>query len=173
MTSSRAWLALTVPLFAIGVAVIVRLALGLVRFTREGVVASLPVIPEQSLVLPHNGRYAVSVHGKFGEPGLGDLRFVVTDDANREMRVVPAYARTTVSSLDGTTRRELFSFSARAGRHVVRVVGIDPSRDYRTSRVVIGRARGGQLVVRVIALVVVGAVTVGSLVASLLLIARG
>jgi hypothetical protein len=168
---TRAWLLLTLPLLGTGVVAVVKLAFGLVRFTRDTIVASLAVIPEQSLLLPSDDRYAVFMQGKFGDRGFGDLRFVVTDDTGRELRLAPAYMRTTASSLDGTVRLELFSFSARAGRHVVRTVGIDPNRDYRNTRVVIGRARGGQLVARIIALVIAGALTVGSLVATGLLIA--
>ena len=169
---SRAWLLLSLPLLGVGVVAVAKLALGLARFTRETVVASLPVIAEQSLLLPSDDRYAVFMHGKFGDRGFGDLRFVVTDDVGRELRVAPASMRTTASSLEGTVRLELFSFSARAGRHVIRTVGIDPSRDYRNTRVVIGRARGSQVVARIIALVIAGALTVGSLVATGLLIAR-
>jgi hypothetical protein len=172
MMLGRAWLAVSIPLFAVGIVAVVRLALGLVRFAREGAIASLPVIAEQSLLLPDTDRYAVSMQGKFGEREFGELRFVVTDADGRELRLAPTYTRTTVSSLDGTARRDLFSFSARAGRHVIRTVGIDPGRDYRTSRLVIGRARGRQLVVRIVALLLAGALTVGSLVASLLLIVR-
>lgn len=166
MTLSRAYLFATIPLFAIGVVVVVKLALGLARFTRETVVASLPVIAEQTLVLPSDDRYSVFVQGKLGERGLGDFRFTVTSEDGREVRVSPVLARTSATSLDGTTRLELFAFSAQAGRHVIRTVGINPGHDYRQNRVVIALQRRAQLVARIVGLVLAGVVTIASLVAS-------
>ena len=166
MTLSRAYLFATIPLFALGVIVVVKLALGLARFTRQTVVASLPVVAEQSLVLPSDDRYAVFVQGKLGERGLGDFRFTVTSEDGREVRVSPVLARTSATSLDGTTRLELFAFSAQAGRHVIRTVGINPAHDYGQNRVVIALQRRAQLVARIVGLVLAGVVTIAALVAS-------
>jgi hypothetical protein len=172
MTFSRLWLVVTVPLIVVGVIAIVKLAIGLVRLTREAVVASLPVLPEQSLVLPRTDRYAVLMQGKLGERGLGDMRVAITSEQDkRELAVSPVYVRSSATSLDGTVRLELFSFSANAGRHTLRVVGLDPTRDYRQNRVVIARSSRGLLVARIVGLVFAGIVTIGSIVASSLLIA--
>ena len=64
MTFSRVWLLLTVPMIFIGAFLIVKLAMGLVRSTREAVVASLPVVVEQSVVIPSDDRYAILVRRK-------------------------------------------------------------------------------------------------------------
>ena len=172
MTFSRVWLLLTVPMIFIGAFLIVKLAMGLVRSTREAVVASLPVVVEQSVVIPSDDRYAILVQGKLGERGLGDLKFSVASERDaRELSVSPVYVRSSATSLDGTVRLELYSFAASAGRHTVRIVGMDPARDYRHNRIVIARRSRGQLAVRIVALVLTSIVTLGSIVATSLLIA--
>lgn len=171
MTFSRFWLVATVPLIAVGVLAIVKLAAGLVRLTREAVIASLPVVAEQSVLVPASDRYSLLVQGKLGERGLGDLRFAVADADGRDVPVTPVYVRSSATSLDGTVRLELFSFASGGGRHTIRVVGIDPARDYRHNRVVVARRSRGELAVRIVALVLTSLVTLGSLVASSLLIA--
>lgn len=123
-------------------------------------------------MLPEATRYAVLVEGKLGERGLGDLRFsVVTEETGRELRVSPVRVRSRATSLDGTTRVELSEFSADAGRHMIRVIGIDPSREYRQNRVVIARSGRGQQAMRIVALVMASVLTLAALVASSLLIA--
>ena len=172
LLSSRLWLLVTIPLFLGGVIVIVRLAAGLVRSTVDAVIASLPVIPEQSLLLPLSGRYALLTEGRLGERALGDLHFSVMSEADgRELGVAPVTARSTATSLGGTVRLELFSFSATAGRHTIRTLGMDPARDYRQTRVVIARQSRRQLPVRIVALVLTSLATLGALVGSSLLIA--
>src|SRR5215204_2068458 len=172
MFTSRLWLLATVPLFVGGVIAIVRLAVGLVRLTRESVVVSLPVIPEQSLALPRADSYAILAQGRLGARGVGDLRFSVTAEATRrEVRMAPVYVRSSATSLDGIVKLELFSFSADAGRHTIRVLSMDPARDYRQNRIVIARQSRGKLVFRIVALVIASVMTLGCLVASSLLIA--
>jgi hypothetical protein len=172
MDFSRFWLFATVPLFALGVTGVVWLAMNLIRFTREAIVASLPVVSEQRVVLPTDNHYSILMQGQIGGRGLGDLRFaVVAEQSAQELRVSPVLMRTRATTLDGTVRLELFSFSALAGRHIIRVIGIDPARDYGQNRVVIARSGRGQLVARIVALVFTSMLTVASLVASALLIA--
>ena len=159
-------------MIGIGAFMIVKLAMGLVRSTREAVVASLPVIAEQSVVVPSDDRYAIMVQGKLGERGLGDLKFAVTSERDgTAAQIAPVYVRSSATSLDGTVRLELYSFSAAAGRHTVRTLGMEPGRDYRHNRVVIARRSRGQLAVRIVALVLTSIVTLGSIVATSLLIA--
>ena len=170
--SNRLWLLLTIPLVLGGVIAVARLALGRVRSTRHTVIASLPVIPEQSLLLPRSDRYVLLTEGRLGERALWDLRFSVTSEASgRELRVASVNAPSSATSLDSTVRLELFSFSATAGRHGIRTLGMDPERDYRQNRIVIARQSRGQLAVRIVALVVASIVTLGALVASSMLIA--
>jgi hypothetical protein len=169
--SNRLWLFVTIPLVLGGVIAIARLALGRVRSARHTVIASLPVIPEQSLLLPRSERYVLLTEGRLGERALGDLRFSVTSEAGRELRIAPVNAASSATSLGGTVRLELFSFSATAGRHAIRTLGMDPERDYRQNRIVIARQGRGQLAVRIVALVVTTILTLGALVASSLLIA--
>jgi hypothetical protein len=173
MTISRLWLLATGPLVIVGVFGVVRLAMGLVRFTRESIIASLPVVAEQTVVLPAAAHYSLLTQGRIAERGLGDLRFaVVAEQGRRELRMSPVYVRSQATSLDGTVRLELFSFSAEAGRHLIRVIGLDPARDYDRNRLVIAQSGRGQLVVRIVALVLTSIVTLASLVGSLLLLAR-
>jgi hypothetical protein len=172
MTVSRIWLLLTVPMIGVGAFLIVKLAMGLVRSTREAVVASLPVVAEQSVVIPADDRYAILVQGKLGERGLGDLKFSVASERTAEnLPIAPVYVRSSATSLDGTVRLELYSFAATAGRHRVRVVGMDSARDYGHNRIVIARRNRGQLALRIVALVLSGLVTLGSIVGTSLLIA--
>jgi hypothetical protein len=171
MTVSRLWLLATVPLFALGVFAIVRLAVGLMRFTRDAIVISLPVVAEQRVVLPETRRYSVLTQGKIGERGLGDLRVAVADAAGRDVAVTPVYVRSSATSMDGTVRVEVFSFAATSGPHTIRVVGIDPARSYANNRVVIARSGRAHLAVRIVVLVVTSLLTLGALVASSLIIA--
>ena len=171
MSVSRLWLAATLPAFALGVFAIVRLAVGLVRFTREAIVVSLPVVAEQRVMLPATQRYSVLMQGKIGERSLGDLRLTVTDASGREVPVTPVYVRSSATSMDGAVRLELFSFSATSGQHTIHVVGIDPARNYANNRVVIARSSRGQLAVRIVALVLTSVMTLGALVGSSLIIA--
>jgi hypothetical protein len=172
VTLSRVWLLATVPMIFVGAFLVVKLAMGLVRSTREAVVASLPVLAEQSVVIPADDRYAILVQGKLGERGLGDLKFSVASERDaRALTVTPVYVRSSATSLDGTVRLELYSFAATAGRYAVRVVGMDPARDYGHNRVVIARRSRGQLAVRIVALVLTSILTLGSIVATSLLIA--
>ena len=171
MAFSRLWLLATVPLFALGAFAIVRLAVGLVRFTRDAIVMSLPVVAEQRVMLPETLRYSVLMQGKMGERGLGDLRVSVADGKGRDVPVTPVYVRSSATSMDGSVRLELFSFSATSGQHTIRVVGIDPTRSYASNRVVIARSSRGQTTVRVVALVLTSVLTLGALVGSSLIIA--
>jgi hypothetical protein len=171
MAVSRFWLLITVPLFALGVFAIVRLAVGLVRFTREAIVVSLPVLAEQRVMLPMSQRYSVLMQGKMGERGLADHRVSVADANGRDVPVTPVYVRSSATSMDGTVRLEVASFSASAGQHTIRVVGVDPARNYANNRVVIARSGRGQLGVRIVALVLTSAATLGALVGSSLIIA--
>ena len=171
MAFSRFWLLATVPMFALGVFAIVRLAVGLVRFTRDAIVVSLPVVAEQRVMLPATQRYSVLMQGKIGERGLGDLRLTITDAGGREVPVTPVYVRSSATSMDGAVRLELFSFSATTGQHTIRVVGIDPARNYANNRVVIARSSRGHLAVRIVALVLTSVMTLGALVGSSLIIA--
>jgi hypothetical protein len=171
MTFSRLWLLVTVPLFALGVFAIVRLAVGLVRFTREAIVVSLPVVAEQRVMLPATQRYSVLMQGKIGERGIGDLRVSVADASGRDVPVTPVYVRSSATSIDGTVRLELFTFGATSGQHTIRVVGIDPTRNYANNRVVIARSSRGQLAVRIVGLVLTSVLTLGALVGSSLIIA--
>ena len=172
MTFSRAWLLATVPLIGIGAFMVVKLAMGLVRSTREAVIASLPVIAEQSVVVPVDDRYAIMVQGKLGERGLNDLKFSVrSESGGREIAVSPVYVRSSATSLDGTVRLELFSFAASPGRYSLVAMGMDPARDYQHNRIVIARRSRGALAARIVALVFAGVLTLGSIVATSLLIA--
>lgn len=172
MTISRLWLFATVPLIGAGGVTIVKLAMGLVRSTREAVVASLPVVDEQSVVIPSDDRYAIMVEGKLGERGLGDLKFSVASERDGSaVAIAPVYVRSNTTSLGGTVRLELYSFAGAAGRYTVRTLGMDATRDYRHNRVVIARRSRGQRAARVVALVCAGVVTLGSIVATSLLIA--
>ena len=171
MAFSRLWLLATVPIFALGVFAIVRLAVGLVRFTRESIVVSLPVVAEQRVMLPATQRYSVIMQGKIGERGIGDLKVAVADPNGRDVAVTPVYVRSSATSMDGAVRLELFSFSATSGQHTIRVVGIDPARNYANNRVVIARSSRGQLALRIVALVLTSVLTLGALVGSSLIIA--
>lgn len=171
MTFSRLWLLATIPTLIGAVVLIVRLAVGIVRSTQEAIVASLPVVAKQSVVLPFNDRYVILVQGGLGERGLGDLRFSVADERDaRELRISPVYVRSSSSSLDGTVRLELFTFVAAPGPHSLLTLGIDPTRDYTRNRVIIARRSRGALAFRIVALVLTSIVTLGSLVATSLLI---
>lgn len=172
MTPSRLWLLATIPALVGAIFLIVRLAAGIVRSTREAVVASLPVIPKQSVVLPLNDRYAILVQGRLGERGLGDLRFSVVDERDgTELRVSPVYVRSSSASLDGTVRLELFTFVAAAGPHSLLTLGVDPARDYTRNRLIVAWRSRGALALRITALVLASLVALGSLVATSLLIA--
>ena len=89
----------------------------LVRFTREAIVASLPVVPEQSVVLQGPGALLGAHPGEAWRawtwrPSLFGSSF---ERGGRELRMSPVMVRSQATSLDGTVRLELFTFSALAG----------------------------------------------------------
>jgi len=172
MAVSRLWLLVTLPAIVGAVVLVVRLATGIVKLSREAVVAALPVVAQQRIVLPAPDRYSILVQGSLGERGLGDLRFsVVNDRDGAPVNVSPVYVRGSGTTLDGSVRLELFSFTAGGGPHTLLTLGLDPTRDYARNRVIIARRSRGGLALRIVGLVVSGMVAIGSIVAASLIIA--
>jgi hypothetical protein len=172
MAVSRLWLLVTLPALVGAVVLVVRLATGIVKLSREAIVAALPVVERQRIVLPTSDRYSILVQGSLGERGLGDLRFsVVGDRDGTQVNVSPVYVRGSGTSLDGNVRLELFSFSAAGGPHTLQTLGLDPARDYTRNRVIIARRSRGGLVLRVVGLIFAGLTALGSIVATSLIIA--
>jgi hypothetical protein len=92
-----------------------------------------------------------------------------TDDA-MQVPLRPIVFRTQSSSFS-RSRLELYALTIpSAGNYSLHIDGIDPSADYSAIAVVVARRYGASLVLHVLALVLLGATFIGSIVFSALLL---
>ncbi len=160
------WLALTVPLLALSVWLVVRTALSLTRRVRSSVVARAPLSERQSLTLPDSGSYDLFVEGRRMSRDFGGLDFAMSDREGRAVPMSGVAARTVVNGVS-RVRLQLRSFHLSSpGVVTLTIAGIKPGSD-PGNRIVIGRPFTGALVSHVVALVALGLLTIASLAASI------
>ena len=172
MPLSQAWLGVSVPLLLVGIWVLARSIHALVRMTRGSVVASLPVVAEQSLVLPEPGTYDLHVEGRHVNRDFGKLDFAVVDAGGEALRIERLWFGTKVTSFS-RVRLQLRRFRVEdAGSVTLRIDGIRPTQD-PDNRIVIARPLGFGMVVAIVAIIGGGFLVIGSVIASGLLLALG
>jgi len=166
---NAAWLALTVPAFVVAVILLGLTIRSLIHTVRGSVVATVPVRAEQRFALPRAGDYALYVEGKFLSRDFGALEFSLADVAGAPVTLHPVLFRTTVSSFS-RVRLQLRHFHAAApGTFTLRVTGIRENQDPE-NRIVFTAPVTARMVLHILAIIVLAALTIGSLVGSLLIL---
>jgi len=171
MKSLSPWLVLTVPLFVVSVGLLVMTVRSLLRTVRTSVVASVPLEAAQTVDLREGGAYDLSVEGRPGTADFAGLDFTLTDSTGATVPMQRVLFRTRVSGLSHM-RLSVRSFTAGSpGRYTLRVSGgrIDRPHD-SDDRIVFSRPVQVGMILHILALILFGAATVGSMVGSALLV---
>jgi hypothetical protein len=162
------WAFLTIPLFAIAVVLLAMAIRSLVRLTRDAPVASLPVRDEQTVELSP-GDYDLNIEGRIGTSDFAGLGYALEDASGGAVALRPVLMRARVNTFS-RARLQLRTFSiGQAGRYRLRVTGLRGTESPE-NRLVIGRGARGALVARIVAIVILGVLTIGSFVGTILLI---
>ena len=173
MKSLSPWLLLTVPLFFISGGLLVVTVRSLLRTVRDAVVASVPLEPTQPVDLQEEGEYDLYVEGRPGTMDFAGLDFLLRDPSGALVPMARVLFRTRVSGLS-RMRLQVRSFTAgRPGRYTLEVRGGRTERPHDSEdRIVFSRPVRGGMILHILALVLLGASTVGSMVGSALLVVR-
>lgn len=166
---SRSWVSLTAPVALAALALLSLTVASLVRTVRGSVVALAPIRAEQGLTFNAAGDLVLNLEGRTLASSARGLRFTLTRPTGGPGSVIPLRPvafRTEVSS-SSRTRLELYRFTLlSAGSYVLRVSGIDRTRDYGSDAIVFTQPVRAAIVVHVLSLIVLGAVFIGLLVVS-------
>jgi hypothetical protein len=164
---SRSWLVLTIPVALASLGLLGWTALSLLRTVRASVVASLPVLPEQTVTINSSGDLSLNIESALLARRPTNLRFALASaDGRSRIALTPVALQTHVSSMS-RSRIELCAFTRPApGAYVLRIDGIEPSANYADDAIVITRRYLPALVLHVLALIFLGAALIGSLVVS-------
>jgi hypothetical protein len=164
------WLAVTVPILLASVTLLAVTIRSLVRAVRGAAVTSFPVAEETAFTLAEGGDYDISAEGRLGTRDFAGIEFELSDGDGRNVPLQTVLMRTSSTSLSGRTKLQLRSFSSGSGgRYTLRVRGTSAGAS-PDNRIVIGRAASGAIVVRIVGVVLFGVLTIGSLVASILMV---
>jgi hypothetical protein len=168
MTLSR-WLFLTIPGFVLAAVLLALTIRSLLRTLSGAVVAAVPLEEHQSFPLAEPGPYDLYVEGRLGTMDFVGLGFRLTDAAGRNVPMSGVLFRARVNSLS-RARLLLQSFQATApGVFALEVTGLRSAAS-PDDRIVISRPVRGALVTHILGLVILGGLTIGSMVASGLLL---
>jgi len=172
MKASAAWLAVTVPVFALSVFLLTVTIRSLIRTMRGAVVATVPLRDEQTLTLGSAGKYELYGEGKLLSRDFGRLDFTLTDSSGTTVPLRSVWLRTHSSSFS-RVRLLLRRFTvATPGQFTLRVQGMR-SKQNPESRLVFSRAVRAAGLGHTLAIVALALLIIGSLVGSLLLIVLG
>ncbi|HEV8096129.1 MAG TPA: hypothetical protein VGP71_10390, partial [Burkholderiales bacterium] len=129
MKIGAAWLALTVPVLAVAVVLLVLTIRSLIDVMRSSIVASVPLRAEMRIALPRAGDYDLYVEGAFMSRDFGALEFFLTDASGAPVALHAVLFRTRVSSFS-RVRLQLRHFQvAGAGTFTLRLTGIRENQD--------------------------------------------
>jgi hypothetical protein len=164
---NRSWLLLTLPVALVAAGVLGWTVRSLLRTVRGAVVLSVPMMPRQVVQFERPGEYSLNVEADSLTALITGLKFTLVDTERRTaIPLRTAIMRTRVSSFS-RARRELYAFSiAAAGSYVLRAEGADESLLAGHPSLVITRPFHGALVLHVLGLVASGALLIGSMVAT-------
>lgn len=168
----RSWLLLTLPVGLAALGALAWIIRSLLRTVRGAVVLSVPMMPRQVVQFERAGEYALKLEADSLTALITGLEFTLVDTERRTaIPLRTAVMRTRVSSR-ARARREMYVFSIRApGSYVLRTKGADESLLSGHPSLVITRPFDGALVLHVLGLVASGALLIGSVVATGLIMA--
>lgn len=171
MPGSR-WLFLTVPGFFLSAVLLALIIRSLLRTLSGAAVASVPVGKAQVFTVPEAGPYAVYIQGRLGTTDFAGLDYRVTDASGAGVPLDRVVFRSTTTSMSGRVTLQVRSFVAPApGTYILDVSGLR-SGAAPDNRVIISRPVRGGMIAHILGLVAFGSLTIGSLVATVLLVVR-
>jgi hypothetical protein len=166
---SRQWIALLIPVFGLGIWLLVRSIRSLLQTTRGSVVTTLPAVREQQFTLGVSGRFTLLVEGRLFTSDFARADFALKDSAGTSVPLSMILIRTNVNSM-GRARLALREFETSGpGTYTLTVTGL-PSDQDADNRLIVSRPIGGALVLHVLGIVVSGIFVIASLVGSILLL---
>jgi hypothetical protein len=164
------WVFVTAPAVLVGGVLLALTIRSLVRTLRGSIIATVPLVAEQRVNLATPGSYDLYGEGSFGTSSFSGLDFALVAADGREVPMHVVFIRTVVRSFS-RVRLQLRTFSIpQAGTFTLRVRG--GLRDQTSERLVIGRPVQASVIAHILALVFLGIATIGSLVATVLLIVQ-
>jgi hypothetical protein len=168
ITIPRLWLLLTVPVLLIGLWLLVRAIISLVRTVRQSSVLTVPLAPSQPIRFREAGPLDLYLEGKRGA-NLSGLDFQLRDETGRLVPLDSLVLRTTVSGVSRVRIKVGSLILPYEGTFILEIAGLRPGMDPE-NRVVVGRPIGGLIAAHVAGFVALGLLIVGSLLASVLAI---
>lgn len=167
--SPHLWIALTIPVGLVSAFLLARSIGALVRVVRGSVVLTVPVDTLQNLPIAEPGPYQLGVEGRRFSRDFGGMGFELHSPQGGLVPLHRMLARTSVSSFS-RSRLTLQSFDAgEVGTYRLSVRGIRPDQD-PDNRIVLSRPMGGAMVGLILAIIATAALTIGSLVGTVLLL---
>jgi hypothetical protein len=131
----------------------------LVRSNNRDILASVPIIPQQEVSLPSPGDVLVMME----VPRIGsDFRSFRIELVEKQTGQATAMSYSLVAAQGATYRFTTMQVpfgrmpSARAGVYVVRIVGLQPGKDYSSHRLILSRPYMARLVLQILAIVFCG-----------------
>lgn len=168
MTWSR-WVFVTAPGFVVSAVLLAWSIRGLLRTLSGATVASAPLAEVTRFELPAGGDYEIYLEGRIGTTDFRGVDMTLADGSGRAVRTDPIVFRTHVNSLS-RARLSLRSFTAPApGAYQLTFQGLRAGAS-PDNRVVISRPVRGSMVLHILAIVVCGILTIGTLIGSILLV---
>ena len=157
---------LTVPVFVVSAWMLLRTVQNLTRTVRGSVVNTIPVADRQIVRFERPGDYDLYIEGRRGSD-LAGLDFRLSDSAGHTIKLHGNLLRTTVSGISHV-RMKLRTFDLpQAGQYELIVSGIRaPNPEHR---IVFSRPVSGSIVGYILDLIALAALTIGSLVGSVLI----
>ncbi len=164
------WVFLSAPA-AVGAAILLGFTIrSLLRTLRSSVVASLPLAAAQPVTFAAAGSYDLYAEGGSASARFGGLDFGIADADGRDVPMHRVVFRTVVSSFT-RVRVQLRSFEIpHAGTYTLRVPGGDDRPG--DVQLLLGRPVRVRVIGHILALVALGIATIGSSVATALLIVQ-
>jgi hypothetical protein len=164
------WLFLTVPGFVISAVLLAFTIRSLLRTLSAAAVLSVPVEQSRTFDLTVPGPYDLYVQGRLGTMDFRGLAYELTTAAGGNVPMEPVIVLATTTSMSGRVKLLVRSFViAEPGAFTLRITGLR-SEAAPDNRLVISRPVRARMVMHILGLVALGSLTIGSLVASVLVV---
>jgi hypothetical protein len=163
------WLLLTIPGFVVSALLLAFTIRSLLRTLSRSVVVTIPLQASQSFRLDEPGPYDLFVEGGVATNDFVGLHYALTDAAGRTVPMSGVLFRAHARSFS-RSRLQVQSFEAATpGVYALQVTGLhrDSAPD---NRILVSRPVRAAMVGHILGLIVLGAATIGSMVATGLLI---
>jgi hypothetical protein len=156
--------------FLIFATLLIRAIIRLLRSNRAQIVAAGPMVAEQQVTLAEPLSLRFLVEAPRFAPWLRHLKFEVTEIATaRTSRLGYDFVRAQGAVYGVTTIRVPLGtlMVEQPGEYLIRVIGLEPGKDYGQSKILLSRPYLGRLILQIIAIVFCGLGLLGSLILAL------